>query len=103
MPTIPDLLRLLEREPNDAFVLYGLAQEYAKAKDTAKAVEYYDRCLAADPTYVYAYYHKARAMQAAGRVTDAADVVRAGITASRAAGDHHAVAELSSLQDEFED
>ena len=66
MPSIPDLQRLLEKDPKDPFLLYGLAQEYAKAGDVAKAVEYYDRCLAADPLYCYAYFHKARVQQALG-------------------------------------
>jgi tetratricopeptide (TPR) repeat protein len=102
MPSIPDLQRLLEKDPKDPFLLYGLAQEYAKAGDVAKAVEYYDRCLAADPLYCYAYFHKARVQQAAGDVDGALATVKAGMVAAKKAGDGHAASELQGLMDELE-
>src|SRR5438552_3153283 len=60
MSRLDKLRKILAAEPTDAFTLYGVAQEYAKAGDTASAVEFYNRCLAADPAYCYAYYHKAK-------------------------------------------
>ncbi|MFT3686319.1 MAG: hypothetical protein QM783_15600 [Phycisphaerales bacterium] len=65
------LEKLLALDPADTFVLYGIAQEHGKAGDFAKAIEFYDRTLAADPAYCYAYFHKARAQQAAGDLTGA--------------------------------
>ena len=102
MPSIADLEKLLAQEPNDPFVLYGLANEYAKARETDKAVIFYDRCVAADPAYSYAYYHKARALEAAGRKAEALASITAGIAAATKAGDQHAVSELQSLRDEIE-
>lgn len=102
MPSLAQLEKMLAAEPNDPFILYGLAQEYAKQKQTAKAVEFYDRCLAADPAYCYAYFHKARALQEAGDVTGAIATVNAGLTAAKKAGDSHAASELSGLLDELE-
>lgn len=102
MPSIAQLEKLLALDPNDAFVLYGLAQEYAKAKDTAKAVEFYDRCLIADPHYCYAYYHKARALEEAGERDRAVGTLRAGLAAARAAGDSHAMGEIQGFLDEIE-
>lgn len=97
MPSIAQLSKLLEAEPNDPFLLYGLAQEYAKAGDVARAVEHFDRCLAADPAYCYAYYHKAKALGTAGRADEAKQVIAAGMAASRTAGDAHAASELQAL------
>lgn len=102
MPSIPDLQRLLEQDPKDPFLLYGLAQEYAKAGDVGRAVEFYDRCLAADPAYCYAYFHKARAQQQADHGTQAVATVKAGIAAARKAADAHALSELQGLLDELE-
>jgi tetratricopeptide (TPR) repeat protein len=65
MPTIEQLQRLYDADPSDPFAPYALAQEYAKQGDHAHAVEFYDRCLALDPDYLYAYFHKARAELAA--------------------------------------
>jgi tetratricopeptide (TPR) repeat protein len=101
MPSIPELQRLLEKDPTDPFLLYGLAQEYAKTGDTARAVEFYDKCLAADPNYCYAYYHKARAQQQAGQAPAAITTVKAGLAAAKKAADAHAMSELSALLDEL--
>jgi tetratricopeptide (TPR) repeat protein len=102
MPSIPALLSMLEKDPADPFLLYGLAQEYAKAGDTGRAVEFYDKCLAADPAYCYAYYHKARAQQQAGDAAAAIATVKAGLAAAKKAGDGHAASELQGLLDELE-
>ena len=56
------LLALLESEPGDAFCLYGVAQEHARAGRHEEALAWYDRSLAADPDSGYAYFHKARSL-----------------------------------------
>lgn len=98
------LAAMLEADPNDAFVLYGLAQEHARqgtADGHARAVGYYDRCIAADPAYHYAYYHKAVSQIALDDNAGAAATLRAGLAAARAAREHKAVGELSALLDQI--
>lgn len=102
MPSIEQLERLLAADPADTFVLYGLAQEHAKAGRVDTAVEYFDRCLAVDPGYCYAYYHKARVLAAAGRAAAALDVLKAGMETAQKAGDAHALSEMEALVDEVE-
>jgi len=102
MPSIPQLQALLKDEPNDPFLLYGLAQEHAKAGDTAHAIEFYDRCLAADPAYCYAHYHKAVALQAAHRTPEALVAIEAGLFAAKVAKDGHALSELQALKDDLQ-
>jgi len=101
MPSIPDLERLLASDPNDAFLLYGVAQEHAKAGNHAAAIEWYDRCLAADPAYCYAYYHKARSQDSAGRPDQAIATLKAGAAAARRAGDAHAASEIAAYLDQL--
>ena len=101
MSRIAQLERMLAVEPGDPFVLYGLAQEYAKAGDMTRSVETYDKCLAADPHYLYAYFHKARALEAVGRTQDAVSTLRAGVDAARRAGDGHAEGEIRAYLDEL--
>ena len=60
LPSIPQLEKLLALDPADAFVLYALAMEHAKLAEKDRAFAYFDRCIAADPAYCYAYFHKAR-------------------------------------------
>ena len=102
MPSLEQLHKLLAADPADPFVLYGLAQEHARLKDYGKAVEFYDRCLAADPGYCYAYFHKGRALEALGRTAEAAATLREGQKAAKAGGDPHAFAEISAYLDEIE-
>lgn len=101
MPSIAQLEKLLALDPNDPFVLYGLAQEHAKAKDFAAACVLYDRCLAADPAYCYAYFHKAKTQQAAGDEAGAAATLRAGLAAAKKASDFKAMSEISGFLDEL--
>lgn len=104
MPSLDQLEKLLAVDPTDAFLLYGMAQEHAKhggAEGHAAAVEFYDRCLAADPAYCYAFYHKARSQEAMGRREDAVATLRAGLRVSMAARDSHAASEISALLDEL--
>jgi len=95
------LMKILAADPGDAFVLYGIAQEHGKAGDFARAVEFYDRTLAADPSYCYAYFHKARCQAAAGEMAAARQTALAGVQAAHRAGDGKALNELTGLQVEL--
>lgn len=102
MPSLEQLQRLLEADPDDAFVLYGLAQEYARLGRWSDAIAHYDRCLGVDPLYCYAYYHKARVQARTGDLTGASATIRRGLDAARRAGDTHAAAELQVLLESLE-
>jgi tetratricopeptide (TPR) repeat protein len=99
MSRLDKLLKMLEAEPNDAFVLYGIAQEHANAERWAEAVSFYDRCIAADGGYLYAYYHKASAQLEMGDVAAAAKTLEAGLARARAVGDAKAQSEMQTLLD----
>src|SRR4051794_4427797 len=43
------LRAMLEREPNDTFLLYGIAMEHKKLNDAPAALEYLDRVTRIDP------------------------------------------------------
>lgn len=101
MPSIEQLEKLLVADPGDAFVLYGLAMEHAKIAQIDRALDYFERCIAADPSYCYAYFHKARVQAEAGRAGDAIETLNRGINAARAAGDSHAMAEIRELLDQL--
>ena len=93
------LLKILALEPTDAFTLYGVAQEYAKIGDTASAVAHYDRCLAADPGYCYAYYHKAKTQVDSGDESAAIATLKLGIETAKRVNDGKALGELTALLD----
>ena len=101
MPSLEQLERLLAADPADAFVLYGIGQEYAKRGEPARAIEFYDRCLQADPAYCYAYYHKARVLDSMGQRDQAIIELRTGFKRAQELGDNHAASEISALLDEL--
>lgn len=102
MPSLDQLEKLLAADPDDAFVLYGLAQEHAKRGDFGRAVEFYDRCLGVDPAYCYAYFHKAKALQMQGDLAGAIATLKLGLAKAQVLGDGHAAGEISGLLDEME-
>jgi tetratricopeptide (TPR) repeat protein len=102
MSRLAQLEKLHAADESDADVMYMLAHEHAKSGQVAEAVEWYDRCLARDPDYVYAYYHKARALQTADDVGSALETARAGLARSRQIAHAKAQNELAALIDELE-
>jgi len=104
-PTVADriaqLKSILEAEPHDTFCLYGLAMEYSKAGEFQRAIEYFDRTLAVDPNYCYAYFHKARALEESGDVAAAQQALRTGLKQAQSCGDAKAAGEIAGLLDEL--
>jgi tetratricopeptide (TPR) repeat protein len=96
MERITQLQALLEKMPDDAECHYGLAFEYAKAGDTTQAVVHFDKAIALNPEFCYAYYHKGRVLDEAGDPGAAADVLEAGLKVAVALGDDKAQAELEA-------
>jgi tetratricopeptide (TPR) repeat protein len=73
--------------------------EYFNLGQFAEAVAAFDKALAADPKYVAAYYHKARAEIRAARQPEARQTLSAGIAAAQAAGDAKTAREMKELLD----
>jgi tetratricopeptide (TPR) repeat protein len=94
---IEQLRNLLEADPGDAFCLYSLAQEYAKAGEPQQAIAYFDRTIEADPAYCYAYYHKARVLEDQGDLGDAKRTLETGLDRAKQAGDQKAIAEIGDF------
>ena len=50
------LRAMLERQPNDTFLLYAVALEHKKAHQADEALRYLGRVLEQDPGYCVAYH-----------------------------------------------
>ena len=96
------LLAMLQKEPNDTFLLYGIALEYKKGGDARIALDYLDRVVALDPGYCYAYHQKGLIYEAVGDVESAKQAYRDGIAAARKKGDAHAEAEIAAALEMIE-
>jgi tetratricopeptide (TPR) repeat protein len=91
---LTQLFKLLDREPNDTFLLYGIGMEYKKLGFPDKAIEYFDRTIQADAGYCYAYYQRGQVSAQAGRLDEARRAYTEGIAAAQRVGDAHAGDEL---------
>lgn len=91
---IEKLRRLLEAEPDDAFCLYALAQEYAKHAEQDKAIEHFDRVIALEPENGYAYFHKARSLESLGKQDAARETLQRGLRAVSPSADAKAHREI---------
>lgn len=89
-------MKMLEREPNDPFLLYGAAMEHKKAGRHELAVEFLDKTIAADPLYCYAFYQLGQVRDNLGDVAGAKDAYTDGIAAAVKKGDAHAKSELEA-------
>ena len=95
-----DKLRsMLERQPSDPFLLYGIALEHKKLGALDIAIQYLERCTAADLNYCYAYFQIGQVRESQGHGDLARHAYNAGIVAAQRCGDAHAESELRGALD----
>lgn len=87
---------MLDRDPADTFLLYGIALEHKKLGDHAAAIEYLDKVIALDPGYCYAYHQKGLTYESLDEIESAKAAYRAGVAAARQKGDAHAQGEIEA-------
>ena len=90
------LQQMLVREPNDPFLLYGIAMEHKKLGDSANALKFLDETIARDAGYCYAYHQKGLVYESTGDLDAARAAYRAGIAAAQKKGDAHAAGEIEA-------
>jgi len=96
MPTLEQLLPLLAADPNDAFLRYALAMEYAKQSRPDEALAEFAELAKRHPDYVPGYFMAGRAAEQKGDTDLAKTLYKQGIAAAQRTGDTHAAGEISS-------
>jgi tetratricopeptide (TPR) repeat protein len=91
------LEELLELDPDDSFVRYGLAMEHVGAGQDAEAMAYLRELLRRDPNYVPAYLQAGRALIRLGEDDEARQMLRDGIVVARREGNDHAAGEMAGF------
>jgi len=106
MPVISDRLRqlqqMLEKSPDDPFLVYGIAMEHKKAGEAERAVEFFERVIRLDPGYCYAYYQRGLVHEGRGDAEAAKQSYREGVQAAIRKGDAHAQGEIQAALDMVE-
>jgi len=95
---LTQLFNFLEGSPNDSFILFAIAKEYEKLKNTEKAFEYYLKLTGIDPDYVGTYYHLGKLYEEQQDFRTAFFTYKKGMDAAKKAGDQHALSELAGAK-----
>ena len=95
------LSTMLEREPEDTFLLYAIGMEYRKLAAFEKAIEFFNRVISVNAGYCYAYYQRGQVYQDLGKTDLARTTYEEGIAAARRVGDAHALSELETALTEL--
>ena len=96
---LESLKLLVEQNPNDSFLRYGLAMEYRNTGDLERAIGEFRALLAANPDYVPAYYQGGQTLEHLGHVAEAREMYREGIEVATRKGDQHARSEMQAALD----
>ena len=93
---------LLELDPNDSFLRYGLAMEQASEGNDAEAARTLAALIALDANYVPAYVQAGRALIRLGDDEKACAVLKVGIATATRQGDDHAAGEMAGFLAEIQ-
>jgi tetratricopeptide (TPR) repeat protein len=96
MPTLDQLLPLLQADPKDAFLRYAVAMEYSKQGKYEEALREFGELLRSSPDYVAGYFMAGRTCEQKGDIEQAKQFYRDGIKTAQRVGDRHAESEISS-------
>lgn len=96
---ISQLEQMHRQEPQDAFVHYALAMELSRLGRPSEAVAAFTAVITEHPNYAAAYFMCGRTLEQMGRLDEAGDMYRAGISAARRGGDEHAAVEMQAALD----
>jgi tetratricopeptide (TPR) repeat protein len=91
------LNKLLEKEPNDAFLNFGLAMELAKGERWEESLAQFEKTIALDPKYIAAYFHRGKTLVNKGDIEAARTALEIGIAKAGELGEQHSKSEMEEL------
>lgn len=89
------VLQMLEKEPNDLFLNYALAQEYIGVSDFENAELQLQKTLHLDPNYLPCYYQMGQVKEKLGDTKSAIEFYKKGIEVANAQGNRKTLGELN--------
>ena len=96
---IAQLKMFLKQQPSDTFSLFAMAMELKSLERYEESLSYLDQVLGLDPTYVPAYYQKAQLLVKLSRLSEAREILKAGMPRAVEAGQLHARDRMQELLD----
>ncbi len=97
---LQELLDFLEKEPNDPFLKYALAMEYANI-DLEKSLKMYEDLLKNHSDYLPTYYQAAKLYEELERNEQAEEIYKKGVELSESQNNTHTLKELQKAYQQF--
>ena len=94
-PRILLLKEMLEKEPEDSFLNYVLALEYAKINEADKAISIISAVLQKDKNYLAAYYQLGKLYEQTGLIKEAINTYKAGVYTAKEQNNLKTLGELN--------
>ncbi|NND31028.1 MAG: tetratricopeptide repeat protein [Saprospiraceae bacterium] len=98
MDRVALLTSYLEETPDDPFLHFALAQEYANQQKTEEAIKKYEYLLREHPDYVGTYYHAGQAYEQLDNAERAMEIYNLGINVALRLQDKHSASELEGVK-----
>ncbi len=95
------LLKLLEKDPDDSFLLYGIALEHISTGNYQEAERYLSSIIKKNPVYVPAYMQLAQVYENLNFFDKAKNIYKEGIEIARKNNDSHAADEMEEFLNEL--
>ena len=99
-PRLQKLMDFLKEEPNNPFLIYGVALELEKT-DLSKAIEFYQQLLRDHPDYLPTYFQAAHLFWEEEETDMANDIFIRGIKLAEAQGNDKILKELKAAYYNF--
>lgn len=96
---LTNLLSYLKESPDDAFLLFAIAQEYQSMNEIDLSRTYFNQLREKHPEYVGLYYHLAKLEVNASRKEEALEVFDEGLRITKSLGEMHAWSELNAARE----
>lgn len=100
---LDNLLSLLEKEPNDPFLLYATAFEYESMGEEGSAMELYEKLLAQHPEYLPTYYQAGLLKFRQSAIDESLTILNKGVELATAQKEQKTLRELREAINMVED
>ena len=91
------ILEMLREDPNDAFLLYGLAMEHLGQNEESQAEKVFADLIQRNPEYPPGYLQLGQLQARLGKEEHARLTYQSGIAVARKVGDAHAAGEMENF------
>jgi tetratricopeptide (TPR) repeat protein len=98
---LEQLINMKKEEPNDPFLIYAIAMEYAKMENFDESIAHYEQLVNEHEDYVGTYYHLAKLYETLKMPDKAEGIYEKGLMIAKKIADHHAHSELLSAYNSF--